>query len=215
MARSHPLQNRVAPNGQIHAVADRGLRMGNRGGRIHDPQTRTLFNRRWASKQWIICELEFRDYGPRDVMGPGSYTELFFLDEVTALAAGHRPCALCRRKAFQAYQAAVASPGEREQGKVLRAPEIDAALHGERLIKPSQNLQEKAWTELPDGAMVDVDGAAYAVSGEALLQWSFAGYVSARKRPTSGQARVLTPPTSLRALTAAYLPVWHPSSLAV
>src|SRR3954454_7212841 len=123
-----PLQNRVTPLGDIVATPHRGMFTGNRG-IIHDPATKTLLNRRWAAKAWIICVCEFRGRR-RDVMGTRSWTELFFLDEATARAAGHRPCFYCRRGDAKRFRAA----GERGNGVAhAAAPEIDAVLHRERL----------------------------------------------------------------------------------
>jgi hypothetical protein len=124
MSAGPPLQNRVDPYGALVAVAPRGAMMGNRGGRIHRPD-RTLTHRRWASRQWIVCLIEFR--GRRRRVWGDSYTELFFLDEPTALAAGHRPCFECRRAAALAYRRAFGPAG------APSAAEIDLALHAERL----------------------------------------------------------------------------------
>src|SRR5271167_1181290 len=119
-----PLQNRVDPFGDFHATVARGTVMGNRGGRLHRDD-RTLGTRRWTSKRWIVCRCEFRGRR-RDVWGNG-YTELFFLDESTALAAGHRPCFECRRDAAKAFLAAF-------PGAPTHADAMDEVLHGERLI---------------------------------------------------------------------------------
>src|SRR3978361_179913 len=123
-----PLQNRVTPLGEIVSTPQRGLFTGNRG-IIHDPATKTLLNRRWSSKAWLTCVCEFRSRR-RDVMGTRSWTELFFLDEATALAAGHRPCFYCRHDEANRFRAA----WEEGNGVVnVRAPGIDQALHAERL----------------------------------------------------------------------------------
>ncbi|MFC3133845.1 hypothetical protein ACFOHM_12760, partial [Microbaculum marinum] len=124
-----PLQNRVTPSGELVAADARGTVFGNRGGRFHDPATRTVGRRRWASRQWIVCVLEFRNRR-RAVWGDG-YTELFFLDEVTALAAGHRPCFECRRSDAVSFAEAFAAGSGRTMR--LRAPEMDAVLHAQRL----------------------------------------------------------------------------------
>ena len=130
-----PLQNRVTPSGEIVSTPQRGLFTGNRG-IIHDPATRTLLNRRWSSKAWITCTCEFRGRR-RDVMGTRSWTELFFLDEATAFAAGHRPCFYCRRDDANAFRAA----WERGNGvSGVRAPEIDEVLHRERLNGQAKRL---------------------------------------------------------------------------
>jgi hypothetical protein len=202
-----PLQNRVTPTGEIIATPHRGMFTGNRG-IIHDPATKTLLRKRWASPAWIICVCEFRGWR-RKVMGTRSWTELFFLDEATALAAGHRPCFFCRRDDANRFRAAW------EQGNGtsnLRAGDIDAELHRERLDHGQKRLHAlpAPWTELPDGAMVQARGESYLiVQGRALL-WSAAGYVEALD--SIDEAMLLTPPSTLRALRAGYRPVLHPSA---
>lgn len=196
-----PLQNRVTPFGELTVSPARGLLMGNRGGRLHDAR-RSLSARRWASKQWICCKLDFNNRH-RKVWGD-SYSELFFLDEVTALAAGHRPCFECRRKDAQAFAALFA-------GK-HKAPDMDAVLHRERLDGKSKRLHRRGLDELPDGAMISFDGAAFAVRGKKLLRWSPSGYDESRVRPRAGEADVLTPPSIIGVLAKGYAPLWHPSA---
>ncbi len=211
MTPSAPLQNRVLPDGSIAATSERGLFMGNRGGRIHDPVTRRLTSRRFSSRAWICCLLEFK--GRREtVWGPG-YTQLFFLDEVTALAAGHRPCFECRRGDAVAFAEAVA----RADGAASRrrAPELDLRLHAERLDGRAKRLHERPLAGLPDGAMLARDGGFLAVRGHRLLRWSPGGYVGASRRPRRGDVQVLTPPTALDALALGYEPAWHPSAAAL
>lgn len=203
-----PLQNRVSPDGTIFAGPARGLLFGNRGGRIHDPATRTLLARRWASKQWICCRLAFKDRR-RTVMGSG-YTELFFLDEVTALAAGHRPCFECRRADATAFAGFWATA--QGLGRPPRAGEIDRVLHHERLEGRGKRRHMRDVAGLPDGAMVMQDAGPLAVRGDALLPWSSAGYGAPLPRPTAGTATVLTPPAILAVLASGYQPLWHPSA---
>ena len=144
-----PLQNRVLPDGEIVAIRARGTMMGTRGGRIHDPETRTLLSRRWTSKAWICCVTDFKGRH-RPVMGR-SYTELFFLDEVTALAAGHRPCFECRRKDAIRFAEFFAEP----QGWTGRAQaaEMDNILHGQRLAPPARIDVDDALARCPDGVL--------------------------------------------------------------
>jgi hypothetical protein len=202
-----PLQNRVTPTGDIVATRHRGLFTGNRG-IIHDPATRTLLNRRWSSKAWLTCVCEFRGRR-RDVMGTQSWTELFFFDEATAFAAGHRPCFYCRRDDANRFRAAW------EQGNgvaKMRAPEMDEVLHAERLDGKAKRLHALPipLEQLPDGAMVQAgDENCLVVQGRALL-WSFKGYreISYALR----DAHLLTPPSTLRALGAGYRPLLHPSA---
>jgi hypothetical protein len=205
MSGERPLPNRVDPYGALIATAERGSLMGNRGGRFHRAD-RTLSRRRWASKQWIACLCAFKGRR-RTVWGEG-YTELFFLDEVTALAAGHRPCFECRRAEAEAFRAAF---GESARPK---APDMDAVLHGERLAGADKRVWKTNLESLPDGAMIDRDGRPFAVRGEALLPWSFSGYGAPQPRPRGGPARALTPPSILRALAAGYAPRWAAGAFA-
>jgi hypothetical protein len=204
-----PLQNRVTPAGDIIATPHRGMFTGNRG-IIHDPATKTL-TRRWASQAWLTCVCEFRGRR-REVMGGRSWTELFFLDEATALAAGHRPCFFCRREDANRFRAAW------EQGNGVApvlANDIDATLHRERLSNGKKRLHALAMPlkELPDGAMLQEAADSYLiVQGRALL-WSPAGY---REAPNAiKNAMLLTPPSTQRALAAGYRPVLHPSAMAL
>ena len=202
-----PLQNRVTPFGDIVAIADRGTFMGNRG-IIHDPATRTLLGRRWASKAWIICLCDYKGVRRR-VMGGRSWTELFFLDEATALAAGHRPCFYCRRRDAEAFRAAWARGNG---GEALRAAAIDAVLHDERLEGRGKRLHPlpAPVLALPDGAMIAAGGDSFLVAGGAARRWSAAGYGDRVGAPA--EARLLTPPSTLRALAAGYRPVIHASA---
>jgi hypothetical protein len=196
-----PLQNRVTPFGELTISSARGLLMGNRGGRFHSDK-RSLTAGRWASKQWICCVLDFKGR-QRDVWGR-YYTELFFLDEVTALAAGHRPCFECRRKDAQAFAALFPGPHT--------APAMDTLLHAERLDGRAKRRHRRAIDALPDGAMVTFDDGAYAVSGQYLLRWSPSGYDKRPVRPHGIDVDVLTPPAILTVLTKGYTPLWHPSA---
>ncbi len=202
------MRNRVTPFGDFTEGPARGLFMGNRGGRIHDDAQR-LGARRWASKQWICCALEFKGRRRR-VWGSG-YTELFFLDEVTALAAGHRPCFECRRTDARAFAAA----WERATGRPSRAPQIDAILHAERLDGREKRRHRRAIAGLPDAAMVAIADAAFAVRSGRLLRWSPAGYTETLIVPVSGVIDVLTPPSIVATLAEGYRPRWHPSADAV
>ena len=199
-----PLQNRVSPFGELFAAPVRGTLMGNRGGRLHDA-AKKLGARRWASKQWICCKLAFNNRH-RKVWGD-SYSELFFLDEVTAFAAGHRPCFECRRK--DALQFATLFAGTRKRAS---AGEMDDALHAERLDGHDKRMHRRGIDELPDGAMIARAGEAFAVRGRTLLRWTPSGYAEANPRPRRGQVDVLTPPSMLRVLKRGYAPIWHRST---
>jgi hypothetical protein len=203
-----PLQNRVTPSGDIIATPHRGSFTGNRG-IIHDPGTKTLLRKRWASSAWLTCVCEFRGRR-REVMGGRSWTELFFLDEATALAAGHRPCFFCRRDDANRFRAA----WETGNGVAdVRATEIDAVLHRERLDGRNKRLHPLPMRldELPDGAMVQERMESFLiVQGRAFL-WSPAGYRPARNVPPD--TMLLTPPSTLRALSVGYQPLLHPSAI--
>ena len=208
-----PLQNRVTPFGDIVAMAQRGLFTGNRG-IIHDPATKTLLNRRWSSKAWIVCTLDFRGWR-RDVMAKRSWTELFFLDEATALAAGHRPCFFCRRADATAFRAAWAEGQEQAQGRRARprATDMDAVLHDERLAHRKRRLHDLPWpvAALPDGAMVQAGAESFLILVGKPLRWSPDGY---RAATLPADVKLLTPPSTLSALIAGYRPVLHQSARA-
>jgi hypothetical protein len=202
-----PLQNRVNPFGDLFASPARGLFMGNRGGRFHT-EDRTLTARRWASRHWICCVLAFKGRH-RDVWSSG-YTELFFLDEPTALAAGHRPCFECRRKDAELFAAAWG----RAFGLWARpfVDEMDAVLHGERLGGRAKRVHRRPIDSLPDGAFVALEQGAFALVSEKLLRWTPRGYDSQKPRPHGIAVDVLTPPAILSVLSAGYTPRWHPSA---
>lgn len=202
------LQNRVDPFGALIATPARGTLFGNRGGRFHRDD-RTLSLRRWASRQWICCVLQFKQRR-HNVWGRG-YTDLFFLDEVTALAAGHRPCFECRRADAQAFAAAWARA---KRSDIPRAPRMDLVLQAERLDGRAKRLHRMRFEDLPDGTFVAFDDVAFALRGKTLLRWSPSGYVDAQTRP-HGAANVLTPPSIVAALRAGFLPQWHPSAKAL
>jgi len=202
-----PLQNRVTPFGEIIADPHRGLFTGNRG-IIHDPETKTLLRKRWSSPAWLTCMCEFRGRR-REVMGGRSWTELFFLDEATAFSAGHRPCFFCRRDDANQFRAA----WERGNGAAeVLAPEMDAVLHRERLDHGRKRLHALPMRleKLPDGAMVAGGEASYLIVGGKALRWSFAGYRTPATPPQD--VMLLTPPSTVRAFTAGYRPVVHPTA---
>jgi hypothetical protein len=202
-----PLQNRVSPFGELIAVPERGLFMGNRGGRFHT-DLQTLTARRWASRQWICCVLDFKGRR-RDVWGR-FYTELFFLDEPTALAAGHRPCFECRRKDAEHF--AEAWRTARRLAVRPRAGEMDYVLHGERVKGRAKRLHRRNIDTLPDGAFVTLGDEAFAVRDNALLRWTPDGYAAGKPRPRGIAVDVLTPPSIVAVLSAGYRPRWHPTA---
>ncbi len=212
-----PLQNRVDPYGAIHAVAERGLFTGNRG-IIHDPDTRTLLKRHWSLQAWLICRCEFQGrrrepMGRNGPNGHAGWTELFFLDEVTALAAGHRPCFHCRRARAKDF---VARFGKAFDIAEPRAPMLDKRLHGERLASGGHPPEIAAadLPYLPEGAMIRDNGNAYAIRSGKALRWSFPGYGQRRDFGAlqGHPLRLLTPAATLAILREGYAPVWHPSA---
>jgi hypothetical protein len=202
-----PLQNRVNPFGELLATPARGLFFGNRGGRFHT-DAQTLTTRRWASRQWICCVLEFKGRR-RDVWGR-FYTELFFLDEPTALAAGHRPCFECRRKDAEAF----AEAWRKAKHLPARpyADAMDVVLHDERLDGRAKRLHRRSVDSLPDAAFVRLDGEVFALRGDTLLRWTPNGYDSRKPRARGMTVDVLTPPSILAVLSKGYRPHWHPSA---
>ncbi|MEN3794186.1 hypothetical protein [Fulvimarina sp. MAC3] len=206
------LQNRVRPSGEIVAHPSKaGLFMGNRG--ILHGDDRTLGKSRWKHDHWIICALEFRGR-KREVMKSGRYTELFFLDEAVALAAGHRPCAECRRSAFLAYQSAF----ELVDGGKIRALAIDKTLHQARVHSRSreQIRFEADLGALPDGAMIMWENEPWLFWGRSLLRYTPEGYDAViEPRWSSAMPRrvtVLTPQPTVKALRNGFEPVVHPSA---
>ncbi|WP_298878293.1 hypothetical protein [uncultured Bradyrhizobium sp.] len=203
-----PLQNRVTPTGEIIATPHRGMFTGNRG-IIHDPATKTLLRKRWSSPAWLTCTCEFRGRR-REVMAQRSWTELFFLDEATALAAGHRPCFYCRKDDANRFRAAW-EKGNRVHD--VRMHDIDTVLHHERLDHGRKRLHALLvpLDQLPGGAMVQHGEQSYLVTQGRALLWSPAGYSAAKQLPD--EATLLTPPSTLRTLNAGYQAVLHPTAL--
>lgn len=199
-----PLQNRVTPLGELIADPARGLVYGNRGC-LHDQHGR--IRRRYQVKRWIACRLEFNGRRRKALVQPGRYTELFFLDEATALAAGHRPCAECRRADYNRLTEIWAELHPGQEG----ADAIDAQLHGERL-GPRVTAQLGG---LPDGTFVLDEGDPCVVLNRELLRWTPAGYVRHRRRPARPSAEVITPPSLVAVLERKWdplVPLIHPSA---
>lgn len=209
------LTNRVTPDGHIIATSARGTFMGNRGGMMHRLD-KTLGPRHWVSKQWIACRLSFKGRW-REVMGPNSYTELFFLDEATSFAAGHRPCYECRRQDALSFAEMWADQHtcSSELGVArAKAGDIDNVLHAERLT--SRGLKatfEAQVADLPTGAFVRWRDGAYLVLGGRLFRWSPEGYVAAIDVPPDLVVDVLTPKSTLAVFAAGYDADVHESAL--
>lgn len=205
------LQNRVEPGGAIVFSPARGTFMGNRGGAVHTPDRQIV--RSYASRRWITCVLEFRGRR-RSVMSPGRYTELFFLDEAVALAAGHRPCAECRRERYNAFRSAWSgSPNSTGAGGPA-ADQMDVVLHRARIDGCKQKVTyQAALRSLPDGCFVRIDGSMYLVWQDSLFLWSPAGYTQHRVRPSKLTVTVLTPEPTVHCLLHGYTPEIHSSAL--
>ena len=204
------LQNRVTPFGEIEADPARGDFMGNRG--ILHGDTKELGHRRWAHDNWIICLTSFRGR-QRQIMTQHRYTELFFLDEAVAIAAGHRPCYECRRQDYHAWVAAWQQATGSDAPP--RAEEMDRALHKERILRRARRQQR--WrgelSDLPDGTFIDWEGTPYLVLDRHLLRWTHGGYTETSPRPAQGQVIILTPPTSVATLANGFQPRLHESSI--
>jgi hypothetical protein len=198
-----PLRNRVSPFGDVIETPARGLLYGNRGV-LHDANRGLV--RSWQVRQWIACRLEFKGRRRADQMPPGRFTSLYFLDEATALAAGHRPCAECRREDYRRFQAAW-------PGASSKADDMDRALHDERVgPEGSKLLHPEALNDLPDGAMIAEDGRAWLVVRRRLIGWTPFGYEEARPRRGSRTVETITPPSIVEAIRWGYLPMLHPSA---
>ena len=205
-----PLRNRVTPLGELVAEPGRGLVYGNRGC-LHN--ARGEIRRRFAGRRWIACRLAFRGWHRSPLLQPGRFTELFFLDEATAFAAGHRPCALCRREDYNVFVARWRDMHPRQRS----ADEIDEQLHAERVdaATKAHRLHRVAYDELPDGAFVVHEGVPKLVREATLHCWSTSGYTTSSPRPVHGEAIVITPPSLLAVLKdgwAGAVPLVHPSA---
>jgi hypothetical protein len=206
-----PLQNRVDPYGALHATDARGAWMGNRGV-LHDASRRVVAA--WRLRRWITCVLSFKDRR-REVFAPKRYSELFFLDEATSLAAGHRPCAECRRRRYEAFWAAwdVGMRGPDAKPRFLSAESIDRVLHAERLDADGGKRKYVAvLSSLPDGTMVEHEGGPHLVRDGRLSPWSFSGYGPAVDAPPETRVAVLTPPSIVLAIRAGFVPQVHESA---
>jgi hypothetical protein len=202
-----PRRNRVTPFGDIIATEARGLLFGNRGV-LHDEDGRLI--RAWQVRRWIACRLEFKGRR-RPLLRPGRYTELFFLDEATALAAGHRPCAECRWKDFVRFRQAWA---DMHPGGSIRVDDIDRALHGERVGPGGAKRQHEArFGDLSDGSMVAENDRAWLVLGGGLVAWSPFGYGDRRAMPRTAKVSLLTPPSVVEVIRTGYRPGIHSTAL--
>lgn len=205
-----PERNRVTPLGDVVAVPLRGAWTGNRGV-VHGGPSGHEIVRSHTTTAWIVCALEYRGWvAPR--WEPGRWTALFFHDEAVALAAGHRPCALCRRSAFTSYRDAVRAAQDRP---ALRAPDLDRRLHAERRDAATRRPRrhEGDWARLPDGVFVLDRGGPRLVLGDRTVGWTPRGYGDASARPRRGPVVVLTPATTVAALGHGYRAQVDPAAL--
>jgi len=207
-----PLQNRVNPYGTIFRSPARGTFMGNRGA-LHNEKREIV--RQFKGQRWIACCLEFRGR-KRSVMSPGRYTELFFLDEAVAFAAGHRPCAECRRERFTAFQRAWKRRDEQSSNTPVSAQEIDAELHRSRIDSAGRKVTYQAeLNTLPNGCFVQIDGSAFLIRNDALLMWTPERYAKKERKPTGVTVTVLTPQPIVQCFAQGYEPVVHISGQAL
>jgi hypothetical protein len=192
-----PARNRVTPLGDIVAIPLRGG-TGNRG-ILHAGREIVRFH---ASDLWITCALRFKDRRSEQ-WRPHRFTWLYFHDEAVSFAAGHRPCAECRRDAYEAYRAAWA---DGHGVAVPSAREINRRLHGERIVRGThrRRVHDMPWAGLPDGVFVCLDGTPAVVLGNAVVEWTTEGYRERRARPAAGTAEVITPPSTVAAVRAGY-----------
>jgi hypothetical protein len=220
-----PMRNRVTPWGDIVAIEQRGAWLGNRG-ILHEGTDVVRLHR---GDLWITCRLHYRDWRLAQWQ-PGHYTVLYFYDEAVALAAGHRPCALCRRADYDAFRSAwargageLAADGLAADGgaasapgpaAVPRAKELDRRLHQERIVRGTRRrrLHPMPWPALPEASFVAVDDRACLVLADSLRPWSPQGYLGPLPRPRSGTAEVITPPSTVAALRAGYRPQVDPGA---
>jgi hypothetical protein len=207
-ARS-PMRNRVTPWGDIVAIEQRGAWLGNRG-ILHEGTDVVRYHR---SQLWITCRLEYRDWRLAQWQ-PHHFTVLYFFDEAVSLAAGHRPCALCRRADYDAFRWAWAGragappPTRAGLAGLPAAKELDRQLHQERIVRGShrRRLHPMGWSTVPAASFVALDGQPYLVLADSLARWTPQGYRDQRSRPRTGTAEVITPPSTVAALRGGYRP---------
>jgi hypothetical protein len=205
-----PLRNRVTPFNELIADPARGLVYGNRGCLHDDGGT---IRRRYATRRWIACRLQFKGWHRHPLLQPGKFTELFFLDEATAFAAGHRPCALCRREDYVRFTEIWRDLHRGQRG----ADAIDEQLHAERFdpATRAQRHHDGEIDDLPDGAFILRDDEPWLVRDTELLRWSPAGYDAHAQRPAQGPTTVITPPSLLAVLRTGWrgaVPLLHPTA---
>src|SRR3954462_7568170 len=202
-----PARNRVTPYGELVAIPLRGAFTGNRG-ILHEGRDVVRFHQH---DSWVTCSLEYKGLR-REQWVPHRMTWLFFHDEAVSLAAGHRPCALCRRADYDRYRAAWVDA----TGSAASAKDMNRVLHGERIVRGThrRRLHAAKAADLPDGVFVELDGTPHVLTGDAAVAWTHQGYAAPRTRPTSGSVTVITPPASVAVLRAGYVAQIDPGSAA-
>lgn len=205
------LQNRVDPSGQLHAVADRGALMGNRG-ILHNADNEIV--RPWAHKSWVTCLLSYKDIKREKPFSNGNYSELFFLDEATAFAAGHRPCSYCQRERSKLFKAAwLNANAPSAEHSNIGLPQLDAQLHKERAVRGGTKVTYKeSLASLPKGTMFAHNGLFFLVGEHGYLPWAFSGYGSAVDLDPITVVSVLTPKSIVAAFKHGFKPRFHPSA---
>ncbi|ADG14526.1 conserved hypothetical protein [Paraburkholderia atlantica] len=205
-----PLPNGVDPTGAIEKVCPSAAWLGNRG-EIHDAERRIV--RGWKIKAWVTCQLSFKGWSRKPLMQPGSYTELFFLDEATALSAGHRPCGMCRKREYVSFKSLwLAANGYQRD---LGIADVDKTLHAERNSRGGSGDWVRAADSLPPGVIVEFDGAPHLWNGRSLRRWTATGYgpdIKLCELPP--RLQLLTPPSVVNAIQAGYQVQMHPTALA-
>lgn len=204
-----PLQNRVDPRGNLIFTAARGAWLGNRG-ILHNEQKQIL--RPWQHKSWVICQLQFKSR-QRRVFGPNTYSELFFIDEATAFAAGHRPCGECRRERYNEFKAAWSAANGKA---IVTIAEIDRQLHKERAVRGGGKVTYAArFGDLPAGSFIELDDKPYLLWNNDALAWSPEGYASDLRQPDANErVTVLTPLSIVRMFIHGFIPEVHKSATA-
>jgi len=206
-----PLQNRVDPWGQLQAVNSRGVFLGNRG-IIHNDKQQIVVQ--WRSKAWITCQVQFKGR-KSPIFSPNSYSQLFFVDEATAFAAGHRPCAECRRDRYNEFKSAwIRANREKLETETPAIVEIDKVLHSERVSEDKRKRTfESQFGALPEGSFLEIDGQALLLWRGKLFEWSFDGYCRSDRSLTPAQnVSVLTPESIVRMFAAGFTPQVHVSA---
>lgn len=211
-SRPSPLQNRVDPYGHLHAVASKACTlMGNRGS-LHDSGAEVV--RKWARKAWVSCDPHFKGINRKPLFQEGKYSELFFLDEATALAAGHRPCNYCQRDRYQAFMKfwALGNMPDTDSTRPL-AGFVDEKLHAERAVsRKDAPPSRQSLADLPDGVIVELSGHAYLWLGGRLLTWTHMGYEGGPMLTSNAEVMLVTPDSIVRAILAGYTVRVHPTA---